>query len=100
MFRRVDLGSVHGGPAYGPRGTGPGAAGATVDPMPQTADDYSTVLSASEGVLDDVERALTRLDQGTYGVCEACGQPIDEDRLASFPTARTCAGHPQLTDPD
>ena len=67
--------------------------------MAQTADDYSTVLSVSEGVLDDVERALARLDEGTYGACEACGGPIDEGRLARFPTARTCAGHPQLTDP-
>jgi RNA polymerase-binding transcription factor DksA len=68
--------------------------------MAQTADDYAAVLGASEGVLDDVERALTRLDEGTYGICEACGGPIDEERLDRFPTARTCAGHPQLTDPD
>jgi hypothetical protein len=67
--------------------------------MAQTADHYAAVLSASEGVLDDVERALARLDDGTYGVCEACGGPIDHARLDELPVARTCAGHPRLTDP-
>jgi RNA polymerase-binding protein DksA len=40
--------------------------------------------------LDDVERAIRKLDEGTYGTCEGCGQPIAEARLEAMPTARRC----------
>jgi len=40
--------------------------------------------------LNDVERALGKLDAGTYGSCESCGQPIGEPRLEAMPTARQC----------
>jgi RNA polymerase-binding transcription factor DksA len=37
--------------------------------------------------LDD---ALRRLDEGRYGVCDRCGQPIGAERLAARPAAVTC----------
>jgi DnaK suppressor protein len=40
--------------------------------------------------LADVERALGRLDNGTYGACEDCGKPIGDDRLEAIPSARRC----------
>ncbi len=40
--------------------------------------------------LDDVERALRRMADGTYGTCERCGRPIGEARLEAMPTARRC----------
>ncbi len=40
--------------------------------------------------LDDLDRALERLRDGTYGTCERCGQPIAAARLQIRPTARTC----------
>jgi DnaK suppressor protein len=40
--------------------------------------------------LVDVESALGKLDAGTYGSCESCGQPIPEARLEAMPTARRC----------
>ncbi|HUD68953.1 MAG TPA: TraR/DksA family transcriptional regulator [Acidimicrobiales bacterium] len=40
--------------------------------------------------LDDVDRALERLAEGTYGVCERCGNPISEARHEAMPTARRC----------
>ena len=43
--------------------------------------------------LDDVERALARLDDGTYGTCEVCGQPIGDDRLEVMPATRFCIEH-------
>jgi DnaK suppressor protein len=43
--------------------------------------------------LDDVERALARLDDGTYGRCETCGVTIDEARLEIMPAARYCIAH-------
>jgi DnaK suppressor protein len=36
------------------------------------------------------ERALERIDQGTYGVCESCGKAIGKARLQAFPRATLC----------
>jgi RNA polymerase-binding transcription factor DksA len=49
-----------------------------------------SILESIEGELADVEHALRRLDEGTYGTCEACGRPIDEDRLQALPATRLC----------
>ncbi len=40
--------------------------------------------------LDDVEAALVRLEDGTYGLCEVCGKPIGAARLEAMPAARLC----------
>lgn len=40
--------------------------------------------------LRDVERALAKLDEGTYGACDSCGEPIGEDRLEAIPWAVLC----------
>lgn len=42
--------------------------------------------------LAEVDAALARLDAGTYGVCERCGEPVGEARLEALPAARTCIG--------
>jgi RNA polymerase-binding transcription factor DksA len=44
-------------------------------------------------LLDDVERALGKLDEGTYGRCEECDQPISEARLEAMPASRFCVEH-------
>ena len=49
-------------------------------------------LAGVEADLDGVERALARLDAGTYGECEVCGEPIGA-RLAADPVARRCLAH-------
>jgi DnaK suppressor protein len=36
----------------------------------------------------DIDQALLRMDEGSYGVCARCGKPIDERRLEALPTAR------------
>lgn len=36
----------------------------------------------------DIDQALLRIDEGTYGMCVRCGKPIDERRLEAMPTAR------------
>ena len=36
----------------------------------------------------DIDQALMRIDEGSYGLCARCGQPIDERRLEAMPTAR------------
>ena len=50
-------------------------------------------LSVVEDELADVERALQRLDEGTYGTCEACGVALPDERLTEAPAARFCAEH-------
>lgn len=50
-------------------------------------------LAAVEGELADVERALQRLDEGSYGTCQVCGAAIDEERLAAEPATAFCAEH-------
>ncbi len=43
-----------------------------------------------EGELVDVEDALRRIDEGTYGKCLECGREIAPERLAAMPAARLC----------
>jgi DnaK suppressor protein len=43
--------------------------------------------------LDEVERALAKLDDGTYGACEICGRQISEARLEAMPATRFCITH-------
>lgn len=47
-------------------------------------------VDSVEGELSDVEAALERLDQGTYGRCTACGRPISPERLAALPATAFC----------
>jgi DnaK suppressor protein len=41
-------------------------------------------------LLAQAERALARIDAGTYGSCESCGEPIGKARLQAFPRATLC----------
>jgi DnaK suppressor protein len=40
--------------------------------------------------VDDIQAALGRIQAGTYGLCESCGQGINEARLKALPMARRC----------
>lgn len=42
----------------------------------------------SSQVVADVDQALLRMKEGSYGICARCGKPIDERRLEALPTAR------------
>ena len=48
------------------------------------------VVRALRSNLHDVERAITKMDGGTYGVCERCGNPIAPERLEAIPWAILC----------
>ena len=54
--------------------------------------DFS-ILEQVEAELVDVDRALDRLAEGSYGTCEACGHAIGDERLAVLPAARFCVDH-------
>ena len=47
-------------------------------------------------LLLEVDSAIERMDAGTYGICDACHDPIEKDRLISDPLTRLCLDH--LTD--
>lgn len=46
-----------------------------------------------QGLLDDVRAALSALEDGTYGRCRVCGDPIPAGRLEARPWATTCVRH-------
>ncbi len=50
----------------------------------------SSLLGQTRRRLDDIEAALVRLDDDSYGTCQSCGRPIPAARLAARPVARTC----------
>ncbi|MEV6596456.1 TraR/DksA C4-type zinc finger protein [Actinoplanes sp. NPDC051346] len=50
----------------------------------------TALLATARGRIAEVDDALRRVDTATYGVCERCGQPIAEERLAARPFARRC----------
>ncbi|MDP3958331.1 MAG: hypothetical protein Q8Q36_02615 [bacterium] len=49
--------------------------------------------SELERQLHDIKSALERLENGTYGLCEVDGKPIEPERLLANPSARTCIAH-------
>ncbi|HEX3200937.1 MAG TPA: TraR/DksA C4-type zinc finger protein, partial [Actinomycetes bacterium] len=49
-----------------------------------------TLVRSLRDTLRDVEQALERMDAGSYGLCERCGQPIGDERLEALPAARLC----------
>ena len=44
-------------------------------------------------LLQKIDRALAKMDAGTYGVCEICGREIEPERLEAVPGTRTCIEH-------
>jgi DnaK suppressor protein len=48
------------------------------------------MASNSRQLLEQTEKALARIDAGSYGVCESCGEPIGKARLMAFPRAVLC----------
>jgi DnaK suppressor protein len=79
--------------------TEPPAAGASVsfgkrigDGTTEAVERISTTLTARSiaSSLEDVDRALAKLSEGTYGRCDECGRPIPDERLAARPATSDC----------
>lgn len=49
-----------------------------------------SLVSNEQEALYEIEEALKRLEQGTYGICEMCEKPIRKERLEAVPFARLC----------
>jgi RNA polymerase-binding transcription factor DksA len=46
------------------------------------------VVSFDQETIDEIEQAISRMENGTYGICEVTGKPISEERLAAVPWTR------------
>ncbi|MGQ9631212.1 MAG: TraR/DksA family transcriptional regulator [bacterium] len=49
-----------------------------------------TTAERERRILAAIDDALARIEDGTYGMCAKCGEPIDEERLKALPFARLC----------
>jgi RNA polymerase-binding transcription factor DksA len=54
--------------------------------------DFS-LLEQLEAEIGDLDAALRKIDDGTYGMCEICGKQIEPERLEAMPGTRTCIEH-------
>jgi RNA polymerase-binding transcription factor len=52
----------------------------------------------AQQTLEQIDRALARLDEGTYGTCERCGNAIPEERLRARPWATLCIDDQRRAD--
>jgi RNA polymerase-binding protein DksA len=50
----------------------------------------STLEDNSTHVLNEIDAALARIDEGTFGTCSRCGEPIGSERLEALPWATLC----------
>ncbi len=53
----------------------------------------ASIIESVRAALEDIDVATDRLEAGTYGQCQRCGQPIGEERLEAMPAARFCVEH-------
>ena len=53
---------------------------------------------AAEAALSEIDAALQRLENGSYGVCERCAEPISWERLEVLPMSRLCTPCKYLTE--
>lgn len=92
MERRVALvGQVQAAEAYSRERD----AEATQDPADMAANAYTKELLMSMStndrqLLESIDAALDRIDDGEYGKCINCGDPVSEKRLEAVPWARHC----------
>lgn len=56
-------------------------------------EEKSATIVPLEARLGEVEAALARIENGTFGKCSVCGGPIEEERLNANPAATTCMAH-------
>lgn len=74
----------------------PNREDADKDESADDAQEYDNALSLEHTLelkLKDVNNALEKIEKGTYGICEKCGGPIEEERLRAVPEARLCMKH-------
>lgn len=71
-------------------GDGAGQDQADVGATSFERDQELTVLNGEREKLAQIDRAFNAIQEGTYGICESCGNPIGKNRLLAFPRATLC----------
>ena len=71
-------------------GDGAGNDQADVGSTTFERDHEMSLANNARDMLSQTEHALARIEDGTYGVCERCGEPIGKMRLMAFPRATLC----------
>jgi RNA polymerase-binding protein DksA len=71
-------------------GDGAGNDQADVGSSTFERDHEMSLARNARGMLEQTEKALARIDDGSYGQCESCGGPIGKMRLMAFPRATLC----------
>jgi len=71
-------------------GDGAGNDQADVGSTTFERDHEMSLANNARGMLAQVEHALLRIDDGSFGVCESCGEPIGKMRVMAFPRATLC----------
>jgi RNA polymerase-binding protein DksA len=71
-------------------GDGAGNDQADVGSTTFERDHEMSLANNARDMLAQTERALGRIEDGSYGVCESCGEPIGKMRLMAFPRATLC----------
>ena len=71
-------------------GDGAGNDQADVGSTTLERDHEMSLANNARDMLEQIERALARIDDGTYGICESCGNAIGKGRLQAFPRATLC----------
>lgn len=67
--------------------------GDKADENAQEVAEFTTMIGSQENIekkIADIDKALARIEAGTYGICKYCGSEIGEKRLAVRPTASSC----------
>ena len=55
--------------------------------------EHRALIDRLTSALRDVDLAITKLDDGSFGSCEVCGDEIPDARLEAMPSARYCINH-------
>lgn len=95
-LRRISRKSEEDPGGWTPKESGMDTDRASDDEVADTFEDLGerVALEAElEKRLIEVETALNKFDNGTYGICEVSGSPIEIERLEANPAARTCKEH-------
>ncbi len=86
-------GSPTDGPGVAPAGAGPAATADTGPAVDASRGADLALLEVMAADLADIDAAMRRLDDGTYGACEVCAAGIPDAVLAETPLVRRCPAH-------
>ena len=56
------------------------------------------LMNNERKLLVEIEGALSRIEDGTYGICEGCNEPISKERLKAIPWTRYCVAYASLLE--